>query len=119
MELKQFDILLVNFSPTRGHEQEGVRPCVILETNGFRGQGSITLAAPLTTQLKKVFSIETVIAPSAQNGLKEKSKVLIRQLRVIDKARILKKLGRLEKRYHDSLLHSLAILFDLNRDFAD
>lgn len=118
MNFKQFDVLLVNFSPTVGHEQKGLRPCIVLETNGFSGQGSVSLVCPLTTQLKKVFSFETVIKPGSENGLSKKCKLLIRQLRVIDKKRISKKLGQLEKRYHRDILVSLAILFDFNQDFA-
>jgi len=119
MEIKQFDVLVVNFSPTRGREQKGMRPCIVLETNGFRGEGSVTIVCPLTTQLKKIFSFETVIEPSSINGLTEVSKMLIRQLRVIDKTRITKKIGRLERKYHESVISAIAILFDIRGDFAE
>jgi len=117
MQLKQFDILLVNFSPTKGSEQQGVRPCVVLETNGFRERGSITLVCPLTSNLKKLYSFETKIDPSKANGLSEASKLMLRQIRVIDQARIHKRLGALESKYHDSIRESLRVLFDLNADF--
>ena len=118
MKISQFDVLLVNFSPTKGSELRGERPCVVLETNGFRNQGSVTIVTPLTTQLKKVFSIETVIEPTKKNGLKEESKLMLRQLRVIDKARIIKKLGQLEEKHHDKILFSIEALFDLRKDFT-
>lgn len=117
MRINQFDVLLVNLSPTRGSEQKGQRPCIVLDTNGFKGLGSVTVVTPLTTNLKKVFSIETVIEPSKINGLKEKSKILLRQLRVIDKERVIKKLGILEKRYHNKVLFSIEALFDIRKDF--
>lgn len=117
MHLKQFDVLLVNFSPTKGSEQRGTRPCIVLETNGFRDRGTITLVCPLTTNLKKLYSFETKIEPSKSNGLLESSKLMLRQMRVIDKNRIHKRLGALESKYYDSIRESLAILFDLNADF--
>lgn len=119
MQLKQFDILLVNFSPTKGSEQHGTRPCIILETNGFGERGSITIVCPLTTNLKKLYSFETRIEPSKLNGLSEASKLMLRQLRVIDQNRIHKRLGSLEPKYHASIRQSLSILFDLNGDFSD
>ena len=117
MNFKQFDVLVVNFSPTVGSEQKGLRPCIVLETNGFAGHGSVTVVCPLTTQLKKVFSFEAVIKPSKQNGLSQECKLLTRQLRVIDKRRVTKKLGQIEAEYHKKILESLAILFDLRGDF--
>ncbi|HCT4590636.1 TPA: type II toxin-antitoxin system PemK/MazF family toxin, partial [Enterococcus faecalis] len=29
-ELKQGDIVYINLNPTKGHEQQGKRPCIIL-----------------------------------------------------------------------------------------
>lgn len=118
MQLEQFEVLLVNFSPTKGSEQHGTRPCIVLETNGFRDRGSITLVCPLTTNLKKLYSFETRIAPSKSNGLSEPSKLMLRQLRVIDQNRIYKRLGVLESKYHDSIRGALMVLFDLNMDFS-
>jgi mRNA interferase MazF len=118
MQLKQFDILLVSFSPTKGSEQHGTRPCIVLETNGFMERGSITIVCPLTTNLKKFYSFETKIEPSKANGLSETSKLMLRQLRVIDQNRINKRLGTLEPKYHDSIRKSLSVLFDLNGDFS-
>ena len=119
MKISQFDVLLVNFSPTKGSEQRGVRPCIALETNCFKNRGSITLVCPLTTNLKKLYSFETRIEPSGKNGLSEASKLMLRQLRVIDQNRIYKRLGALEQKYHDSIRDSLKVLFDLNADFSE
>lgn len=118
MQIKQFDVLLVNFSPTKGSEQRGTRPCIVLESNGFKERGPTTLVCPLTTNLKRFYSFETKIEPSKMNGLSEDSKLMLRQLRVIDQKRIYKHLGSLEAEYHDSIRQSLSVLFDLNRDFS-
>jgi mRNA interferase MazF len=119
MRLKQFDVLLVDFSPTKGSEQRGVRPCIVLESNGFKGRGSITVVCPLTTNLKKLYSFETRIQPSKANGLSEPSKLMLRQLRVIDQGRVYKRIGTLEPEYRHSVRDSLVILFDLRADFSE
>ncbi len=118
MHYNQFDILWVNLSPTKGSEQKGARPCIVLESNGFRDRGPTTLICPLTTNLKKLYSFETKILPTAKNGLSSESKLLIRQIRVIDQQRIQKKIGSLEEKYHQPIRHSLSVLFDLNADFC-
>ncbi len=30
---KRFDIVLVNLNPTKGHEQQGLRPCIVLQND--------------------------------------------------------------------------------------
>lgn len=118
MKLKQFDILLVQCSPTVGREQSGLRPCVVIESNAFGTQKEVTIVAPLTSNLKRIFSSETLVHPSGNNGLSLESKILFRQIRVIDKSRIVKKLGSLEPKHRASLLNSLELLFDLRQDFV-
>jgi mRNA interferase MazF len=118
MTIKQFDVLLVDFSPIQGSEQDGIRPAIVLQTNGLADKGNITLVAPLTTNLKKVYSFEVRLPPTSQNGLREQSKMLIRHIRSIDKKRIIKHMGHLEKKYHKGLLHSISVLFDINQDFC-
>jgi mRNA interferase MazF len=118
MRFNQFDILLANFSPTKGSEQSGLRPCIVLETNGFKDRGTITIVCPLTSNLKKLYSFETMIEPSKENGLTTPSKLMLRQMKVIDQSRVKKCLGHLEKKYHASVCNSISVLFDLNSDFS-
>jgi len=119
MNFNQFDILLVNFSPTKGSEQSGMRPCIVLETNGFHGLGTITIVCPITSNLKKLYPFEAKIEPSKANGLTAPSKLLLRQLRMIDRSRVKKYLGKLEKKYHGPIRESLSVLFDLRSDFEE
>jgi len=119
MRIKQFDILLVNLSPTKGSEQKGLRPCIALESNGFQNRGSVTIICPLTSNVKKLYSFESKLKPSKTNGLSQPSKMMLRQIRVIDQKRINKKLGSLEKKYHPEILNSLKTLFDINKDFSN
>lgn len=116
-QLKQFDIILVNMGDTLGREQKGLRPCLVLESNGFQHKGGVIIVAPLTINLKRITSIETLIEPSKENGLQESSVLLFRQLRAIDLSRIIKKIGSLEPNYHNDIHVSLGILFDFMGDF--
>lgn len=118
MRLKQFDIVQVSLSPAQGSEQKGVRPCLVVQTNGFRGQSSLTIVCPFTSNFEKIGLTEMLVLPSKTNGLSTNSKLMLRQVRIVSTSRVMKELGELESEYHDEVRNSLAILFDLNKDFA-
>ncbi len=119
MNINQFDIWQVDLNPTMGSEQKGKRPCVILQTNAVSDYGLTTIIAPLTSKkVNKVYSFEADIKPSSRNGLRELSKIKFDQIRVIDKRRLIKKIGKIEEKYFFEILKALKNIFDFNRDFS-
>lgn len=50
--LKQGDIIWVDFSPTKGHEQAGRRPALIVSADVFNQEtGGIVWAVPITSKI--------------------------------------------------------------------
>lgn len=115
---QQFEIWLTDLDTTRGSEQKGIRPCAILQTDEINKYGKTTLIAPLSSQkTEKIYVSEVFISPSKINRLKIPSKIKLDQIRVIDKVRLIKKLGKIEKKYVDNIFSSIKIIFDLAQDF--
>ena len=107
MNYKQFDIYNIDLNPTKGSEQRGNRPCLILQTNAVSHLGRTTLIAPFTTKkIKNIYPYEVEIIPSIINNLTEISKVKLDQIRVIDKTRIQEKMGTLEEAYHNNIFEA-------------
>jgi mRNA interferase MazF len=52
MELKQYQIILVNLDPTIGSEMKKTRPCVILSPNEMNKYLQTIVVAPMTTSSK-------------------------------------------------------------------
>ena len=50
---KQGDICYMNFAPTKGHEQTGVRPAVVISKNNFNKYTNTAIICPITTNTKK------------------------------------------------------------------
>lgn len=117
MKLKQFDVWLTDLEPHFGSEQGGKRPVVILETNGVQGKGATTIVVPLSSQIERVFSYDVILEPSSLNGLRVRSKLMFRQIRVIDKARLKRKMGVVEKDARLLCRQRLKLLFDLEAEF--
>ena len=95
-EVKRGDIWLVNLDPTIGHEIRKSRPAVIIQNDLGNKYSPITIIAPITSQnIEKVYPIE-VILDKKSSGLEKISKVLLNQIRAIDKRRLIKKLGNVD-----------------------
>jgi len=89
MELKQYQIVLVNLDPTLGSEIKKTRPCVIVSPDEMNKYLQTVVVAPMTSSSK---SYPTRIEV---NHNKTKGWVVIDQIRTIDRQRIIKVLGAL------------------------
>ena len=113
MVIRKYDIFLVNLNPTKGSEQKGIRPCMVLQNNGANLYSGTTVVCPLSSTIRR-FPHTLVLNPSKTNGLKNESRLDILQIRTIDKGRIVKKLGHLDKRHRRELKEKIKISFDLD-----
>ena len=89
MELKQYQIVLVNLNPTTGSEIKKTRPCVIISPDEMNKHLKTIIVAPMTTTSRK-YPTRIKINHDQKNGW-----VVLDQIRTIDKQSILKLLGKL------------------------
>ena len=81
------EIWLANLNPTRGHEQAGDRPVLIISTNGFnQGPADLVFVLPLTGKDRGLPFHIPVDPP--EGGLTSRSFVLCDALRSISKERL-------------------------------
>jgi mRNA interferase MazF len=77
-DLKQGDIISINLNPTKGHEQKGYRPCIILtQTNPYLNY--MIGVAPITSNAR-----EFPLHVELPEELDTYGKVLLDQHRMID-----------------------------------
>jgi mRNA interferase MazF len=93
MNLTRGTIVLVSLDPTRGHEQRGVRPCVVItDPEVIKDQKfPMVCVFPVTKAAG-----EGALYPSLQpgsSGLRTQSFALVDQVRSVDKRRIVKVFG--------------------------
>lgn len=93
--IRQGDIYLTDLSGYVGSEQSGLRPAVIVQNDIGNRYSPTTIVVPLTSKQKPSLPTHTILTPG-DCGIKEKSVALCEQLRVIDKSRLKKRLGRIE-----------------------
>lgn len=96
MSIKRGELFWVNLDPTRGSEQAGRRPVLILQNDIGNEVAPTTLVAPLTTKsFTKDYPTNVRLSKGSIPGLKFDSTILLSQIRTIDKSRLEKKIGSL------------------------
>jgi mRNA interferase MazF len=111
MEIKQYDIWLANLNPSKGTEAGKTRPVVIVQTDLLNTIHLSTLICPVTTNVQP--ELEYLRIHLAKGQLDQLSDVLIDQIRAIDNARLISKLGRLTQAQQLKLKANLRIVLDL------
>lgn len=91
--MRKFDIYFVDLSPVEGHEQGGVRPCVIVSNNMCNKNSSVITVAPITSQQKTKIPTHVNLPMSEVKGLSADSTVLCEGMRSISKNRIRENIG--------------------------
>ena len=89
MEIKQYEIVLVNLDPTIGSEIRKTRPCVVISPNEMNKHLQTIVIAPLTSSLK-TYPTRVEITQTKVTGW-----VALDQIRTIDRTRLVKKIGKL------------------------
>lgn len=93
-ETMRWRVFLANLDPTRGSEQRGTRPVVVVSYEGFNRVMPLVTALPITSLKpeRTVYPNEAKL-PRNSCGLRQDSLVLAHQIRTIDKARLLRPVG--------------------------
>ncbi len=86
------EIWWVNFSPTKGSEQRGRRPAVIVSGNLLNKYAPVIYVCPITAKIKN-YKGNVILEPNSETGLKKTSEILIMHLRSISKDRFDKRIG--------------------------
>lgn len=76
---KQGDIVYLDFSPTKGHEQKGKRPAIVISNNIFNINTNMAVMCPITSNTKD-FPTHYVL----EDTKKIKGSVLCEHIRSID-----------------------------------
>lgn len=104
MEVKRFDVYLVNLDPTIGHENKKSRPCLVISPDEMNRYISTVIVAPMTTKGRDY----PTRVPCTFRG--KEGQVVIDQLRTVDKIRLAKRLGKMDP---ETQAHVLSVLSEL------
>ncbi len=97
---------LVTLDPTVGSEIRKTRPALVVSPDEMNAHIATVIIAPMTTKGR---SYPTRVPCTFQG---KSGNVVLDQLRTVDKARLVKRLGRLDAATSEAVLATLAELFE-------
>ena len=96
----------MDINPVKGSEQSGYRPVVIISGNLLNQYLNVVIVCPLTTRIKN-YKGNLVLDPTRENGLKNKSEILLFHIRSVSKERFINRIGKITKPQIDELIENL------------
>src|SRR3989344_1055994 len=93
VKIRRAEIFLANLEPTKGSEQEGTRPVLIIQNDIGNEYSTTTIIAPITSAFMKKEYPTNVFIKKEDSKLSKDSTILLNQIRAIDNSRLIKKIG--------------------------
>jgi len=103
--VKRGEVWLVNLDPTVGSEIQKTRPCVVISPPEMHDHLRTAIVAPMTTKSHPA-PFRVSVKHGGKSGL-----ILLDQIRTIDKARLVKRMGAIHPRVLSATLVALNEIF--------
>lgn len=103
--VNRFEVYLVSLDPTVGSEIRKTRPCLIVSPDEMNLHIRTVMVAPMTTK-GRPYPTRVRCRFGGKTG-----QVVLDQLRTVDIARLVRKLGRIDKRTGSAVLAVLQEMF--------
>ena len=105
MAITRFDVYLVTLDPAVGSEIQKTRPCLVISPDEMHQHIRTAIIAPMTTRGRPY---PTRVACKFKGKV---GQVVLDQIRTVDRERLVRRLGRLDRKTCDAVLRVLGELF--------
>lgn len=104
-KVERFEVYMVNLDPTKGSEIKKTRPCMVISPDEMNRYIRTVIIAPMTTKGR---DYPTRVACTFNE---KAGQIVLDQLRTVDKSRLIKQLGVVEKPVQLTVLSVLGEMF--------
>jgi mRNA interferase MazF len=105
MVINRFEVFLITLDPTVGSEIQRTRPCLVVSPDELNRHIRTVIVAPMTTR-GQPYPTRISCRFRAKDG-----QIVLDQIRPVDRARLIKKLGRIDIKTAARVLKVLEELF--------
>jgi mRNA interferase MazF len=106
MAISRFEVYLVNLDPTVGSEIKKTRPCLVISPDEMNHNIRTVIIAPMTTR-GKLYPTRVTCRFQGKKG-----QIVLDQIRTVDQSRLIKKLGRVDRKTAAAVLDVLQEMFE-------
>jgi mRNA interferase MazF len=108
------EIQLADLNPSRGSEQAGIRPVIIVQRENLHRFTRTVVVIPLTSNLRRAQIPGTILIPAGEGGLTQDSVALCYQIVVLDRERLQHHLGNLSPNFVLAIKEALKYTLELD-----
>jgi len=105
MAIRRFEVYLINLDPTIGSEIKKTRPCLVVSPDEMNRYLHTIIVAPMTTK-GRPYPTRVACRFKGKDG-----QAVLDQLRTVDRARLVRRLGRLHPKVSRSVVDVLREMF--------
>src|SRR4029079_10114468 len=105
MAIRRFEVYLINLEPTVGSEIRKTRPCLVISPDEMNRAIRTVIVAPMTTKGRPY---PTRVGCRFQG---KDAQIVLDKIRTVDRASLVKRLGRIDRRVVDLVLERWQELF--------
>ena len=107
------EIWNADLDPTRGREQAGKRPVLVVSTDRFNeGPAELVVVLPITSKAKGI-PWHVALAPGRGTGLQKESFAMVEAIRCVSRERLAKRLGDVSGAMMGEVEKRMRILLEL------
>ena len=98
VRINRGEVYLVSFDPAIGHEIKKTRLALVIQNDIGNRYSSLTIVAAITSKVSPVpYPVEVMVEPTNTNGLDVRSAIRLDQIRTVDRQRLIKRLGQVDR----------------------
>ena len=104
---RRYDVHLVNLDPTIGTEMRKTRPCVVVSPDVMNDSLRTVIVAPMTSRVRRYPNRVRQTFQGAEG------EIALDQLRTVDRSRLTRRLGALDRSTAETVASRLVSMFTL------
>lgn len=110
---RRSEIWIVELDPTRGHEIQKTRYCLVIQSDVLNKRLPTFIIAPITSKIRTEWHPIGIILKRGEGGLTKESQVMLNQIKAADITRFKRKAGKLNEAIMKQINESLGFVLGL------
>lgn len=112
MNPERGEVWMINLNPTKGREQSGIRPALVISVDGFNNSAAdLVIVIPITSKMRGI-PLHVTLEPE-ECGLKVQSFAKCEDIRSVSKVRLIEKLGTVPQNKIEEIERKLKLLLGI------
>ena len=109
------EIWIVELDPTRGHEMQKTRYCLVIQSDVLNKKLPTFVIAPITSKVRPEWFPIGIVLKKGESELSKESQIMLNQIKAADVTRFKRKIGKLNESTMVQINESLAFVLGLNK----